>query len=133
MESNSTVETEIEKAAKAIKGGWVAALVSAAITLVVTILGATGTADLGLNADWYMLVDVGLLLILAFFIYKKSRIAATIMFGYFLLAKIFIIVETGQFQGFIMAFVFLFFYGNAMLGTYRYHRLKTAEDAVDVF
>ena len=133
MESHSTEETEIEKAAKAIKGGWVAALISAAFTLVITILGATGTADLGLNADWYMLVDVALLLILAFGIYKKSRIAATIMFGYFLLSKILIIVETGQFQGFILAFVFLYFYGNAMLWTFKYHRLKTAEDAADVF
>lgn len=92
------------------------------MTLLITVLGATGTADLGVETDWYMLFDVGLIAILAIGLWFKSRTAATLMFIYFLLSKIFLWAE-GNFQGIIMGLVFLYFYGRAMVASFRYHRL----------
>jgi hypothetical protein len=124
---------KIEKAKSDIKAGFYAALVSLAITLVVTILGATGSADLGFGADWYMLIDVGLIGAFAIGIWFKSRVAATGMFLYFLLSKILLIAE-GQYGGILMGVLFLYFYGRAMIASYSYHKLiKRGVAGAEVF
>jgi len=98
-----------------------------------TILGATGTADFGVGADWYMLIDVALIAACAIGMWFKSRTAATIMFVYFLLSKIFLWAE-GNFNGIIMGVIFLFFYGRAMIGSFQYHSLiKKNAHRTDVF
>ena len=93
----------------------------------------TGTADLLEGADWTLLIDVALLAALAIGTWFKSRIAATLLFLYFLLSKI-IQLSSGEFNGIIMSVVFLFFYGRAMIGSFRYHALvKKGADLTDVF
>ena len=73
--------------------------------------------------DIWTLIDVILVFALAFGIYKKSRFAATTMFIYFLASKIWLIVETGKPTGLVMAIIFLYFYFQAMVGTYQYYKI----------
>ena len=120
--SGISVSSKIEEAEKAIKGGFIAAMLSLAMTLIITVLGGLGVTDMGIGADWFMLIDVGIIAACAIGLWFKSRTAATIMFLYFLSSKI-IIWSTGNFSGGIMGVLFLFFYGRAMVGSFRYHTL----------
>ncbi len=107
---------------KKIKHGWIAAIISGVMTLGVTLLAInTGALD-GLYDIWSM-VDVVLIFLLAFGIYKKSRFAATFMLLYFLLSKIWLIVETGKPSGLFFSLIFLYFYIQATVGTFQYHKL----------
>jgi len=120
-------------AEKAIRAGFTACLISLGMTLIITILSATGSVALGPGGDWTMLFDVGLIAVFAIGIWFKSRVAATLMFIYFLLSKLLQLAD-GQLNGIIVSLVFLFFYGRAMIGTFRYHSLvKKGAFQTDVF
>lgn len=117
------METQ-ELCESAIKNGWIAALVSFTFTLIGAvsgffIQGSDAASNFFLN-PWLM-IDVVLIAILAFFIYKKSRIAATLMFGYFLFSKISMWYDLGTMQGFPVALIFIYFFFNAMRGTFIWH------------
>lgn len=107
---------------KKIRNGWIAAIISGAMTFGVTLLAINTGALNGLFDIWSM-VDVVLIFFLAFGIYKKSRSAATFMFAYFVFSKIWMIVETGKPSGLLLSIIFLYFYFQAMVGTYQYHKL----------
>jgi len=80
-----------------------------------------------------MLIDVAIIGACAIGLWFKSRTAATIMFVYFLISKI-LLLAGGQFNGIIMGLIFLFFYGRAMICSFRYHNLvKKGASATDVF
>jgi hypothetical protein len=120
-----------EEIRKKIKNGWVAAIISAAFTLVITLLamsraGSVGAAPLELAS--IQLVDVALLLGLAFGVYKKSRTCAVLLLIYFVASKIIIAMEGGKAGGTIMGLVFIYFYGQAVVGTFAYHKLKKRQD-----
>jgi hypothetical protein len=117
-----------EDITKKIKRGWIAAIVSGVITLVLVLM-AIREGSISPLIDIRSSVDVALIFLLAFGIYKKSRVAATFMFVYFLLAKIWIIYVTGSPSGIPVAIAFLYLYFNAMIGTYRYHKLINAGTA----
>jgi hypothetical protein len=71
----------------------------------------------------WMLVDAALVLILGLFVFRKSRIAATTLFLYFVVVKVRQIhldaLPISNIAGFIF---FGFFYFNAMRATYIWHR-----------
>jgi len=103
------------------------------MTLLITVLSATGTLEILEGADWYMLFDVAIIGACAIGLWFKSRTAAVAMFIYFLLSK-FIQFSTGQFNGIFMALIFLFFYGRAVIGSFRYHTLfKKGANQADIF
>lgn len=115
----------------AIKNGWIAALISLSITLVFSLIGLfTKSENKSINyfLDPWLFLDVMLIAILAFFIYKKSRTAATLMFGYFLLSKFLQWYELGSAQGLPMALIFMFFYFTAMRGTFIWHSKYKNQD-----
>jgi len=106
---------------KKIKNGYIAGLVSAAMTLVVTLIAMSGTAMLGFSA--WQLIDVALILGLTFGMYKKSRACAAIMLIYFITSKVLIMMDTGKANGVVMGLLFAYFYGQCVMGTFAYHKL----------
>lgn len=117
------LETQ-ETCLAAIKNGWVAGLISIGLTLAIVLVGFySGSENETINyfADPTMFIDIGLMVIMVFFIYRKSRIAATCMFLYFVLSKYIQWTDFGAVQGLPMALIFTFFYFNAMRGTYAWH------------
>ena len=124
----NTVEKLIdENVLDHIKNGWIAAIISGVVTLGVTVF-AMLSQEGHIQQIWdaWSLIDVALVFALAYGISRKSRVAATIMFVYFLLAKIFIMMQSGQAQGIVVGTIFLYFYFRAMVATYQYHRLTAA-------
>jgi hypothetical protein len=118
---NSEIDVP-KKILQKIKNGWIAAIISGVMTLGVMLL-VINTGEINNLVDIWTSVDVILIFSLAFGIYKKSRFAATAMFLYFLLSKIWMIVETGRPSGLLMGIIFLYFYFQAMVGTYQYHKI----------
>lgn len=109
-----------EDIASPIKHGWIAACVTGALTLVLTVLPQfSATAD---RDELWNLVDVGWIAALAFGIYRRSRTAATLMLCYFVLSKILMMIAEGKPTGLVVSLLFVIFYFRAMIATFRYHR-----------
>lgn len=106
---------------KDIRNGVVAALISCGLTLALTLFYVYGKPSDTLLDAWSF-IDVGLIALLAFGIWRKSRTAATVMLIYFLISKIYIMVELGAPKGLLMGAIFTYFYYKATVATYRYHR-----------
>lgn len=116
----STVRVPDEILGK-IRRGWIAAAISAGMTLLVTLLAMSG-ASVGSFSAWNM-VDVVLIAGLAYGIRRRSRACATIMLGYFVLSKILIVVQTGKPTGVLVGLIFIYFLWQGVSGTFAYHRL----------
>ena len=116
--------TDQESCVKAIKSGGIAAMISAAITGAFAISAFfTSSTNKGLNymLDPWILVDAVLIVLLGIFIFRKSRVAATLMVIYFVGSKLLMWIEMGEPKGLLMTMIFLFFYVTAMRGTYIWH------------
>ena len=120
-----------EQAIQATKVGSIAACVSAATTLVAAFIaiGSNSQGDLALWNDPLVFLDVILMSICAFGIYKKSRTAAVFMFAYFLLSKIIIWIEVVSPLQIGLGLVFLYFYGKAVQGTFTFHNIEKQENS----
>ena len=110
-----------ESCAKAIRNGGIAAMISAAITSIFGIAGFfTNSAKQDLNyfLDPWTLIDVVLIVMLGLFVFRKSRIAATLLVVYFVSGKLIMWAELGKPTGLIMSLIFFLYYVTAMRGTY---------------
>lgn len=118
------------EAIRATKHGAIAACISGALTTLITLVAVLTQAsdDLAVFSDPLMFVDVVLIFVLAFAIFKKSRLAAILMFTYFIISKVVIGFETGRTSGLLVGLVFLYFYGRAIQGAFVYHRLEREEN-----
>jgi len=106
---------------KKIKIAWIAGCVSGGVTLTGALLALAGDNYLGFSA--WDLLDVVLICGLVYGIYRKSRICAVLMLLYFIVSKIVIIRETGSPAGLALALVFIYYYIQGVIGTFRYHNL----------
>ncbi|WP_299022758.1 hypothetical protein [uncultured Photobacterium sp.] len=118
------------EAIKAAKNGSVAACISAIMTIIVVMaaINSDSNGKLALWNDPANFIDVVLILVCALGMYKKSRVAAIVIFVYFISAKIIIAIELQKITGLIMGLVFLYFYGKAIQGTFVYHKLEKKEN-----
>ena len=120
---------EISEALKNIRYGYIAALVSAGITVVLNFL-QFDAGDVNLFSDPVVLYDVIIMLLLAFGVYKKSRVCAIAMFIYFILGKIFQFQEYASYgidtppSTYLVAVVFIYFYFQAFRGTIAFHKIN---------
>ena len=113
---------DLQKAEKAIKGAWIAAVISGSVTLLVAVLALLGVRLFNFTA--WVLIDVALIFGLAYGIYRRSRVCAVIMFVYFIISKIYILVTAGGVTGLPLAIVFAYFFFQGIRGTFAYHSLK---------
>ena len=113
-------------AIRATRNGAIAACVSGAMTIILMAIAIATDADgkLALFNDPLNLLDAALVFICAFGMYKHSRLAAIVIFIYFVAAKAIISVETGSYSGIGISIVFLYFFGKAIFGAFTYHRLE---------
>jgi serine/threonine-protein kinase len=113
-------ESVPDEVLKKIKHAWTAGLISAALTLLMTLLAIFGIKMLGFDA--WMLLDVALILGLTYGIYRKSRVCAVLMLVYFIISKILLFAQTGKPNGIVMAVIFLYYYAQGVAGTFAYHK-----------
>lgn len=102
---------------------------SAGITVVLNFL-QFDAGDVNLFSDPVVLYDVIIILLLAFGIYKKSRVCAIAMLIYFILGKIFQFQEYASYgidtppSTYLVAVVFIYFYFQAVRGTIAFHKIN---------
>ncbi len=103
-------------AEKHIKNDWVAALFSAGLTALFIVLGVL---------DVWSWFDVALIVLFAFGIYRKNRIAAVGMFVYFIISKIIQIGEVDNFNigAVLVALAFLNYFYLGMVAVIRHQQL----------
>lgn len=119
LEINTTVEVP-QEILKKIKNAWLAGLVSVGISTVFITIALLGTEIAGIDA--FSFIDVILMAIFAFGIYKRSRTCAVLMFLLFAANKILMAIETGAVSGFPLAIALLWFYAMGIVGTFQYHK-----------
>lgn len=119
-----------EEALQATKTGAIAACISGTITLAVSVFAIWNNSSgaLELWNDPEIFLDILLIFFLAYGIYKKSLTAAVVMFIYFIFAKIFIVIGTGQVQGIVLGLVFLYFFGKAVQGAFVLQKIEKVEN-----
>jgi hypothetical protein len=120
-----------EEAIKATKNGAIAACVSGGATIVVVAIAIliNDNDKLKIWNDYSNLIDVFLIFGCAYGIhYKKSRFAAVLLFLYFIIARIFMGIETGRPTGALIGLVFLYFYGKAIQGAFTFHKIEKVEN-----
>ena len=118
------------EAIKATRHGAIAALVAAAISGFVVVVAILTDAR-GILAQWNdpaFVIDIVLVLVCAYGMYRKSRTAALLMFFYYLIDRIIIAIETEVSIGVIVTIVFLYFFGRAIQGAFVYHKLLKEEN-----
>jgi predicted Zn finger-like uncharacterized protein len=118
----STGEAEDTQWKKPIRNACIAGTISGVLTLLVSLICASGVDIPGLDFDLWNLFDVLLIFGLTFGIYKKNRVCAVLMFVYFVGSKVLMWKESGSVSGLSMAALFGYFFLQGILGTFAYHR-----------
>jgi hypothetical protein len=128
--------TDRESCEKAIRNGGVAALISACITAIFGIVGfftQSSNADMNYLLDPWILLDVILIMVLAIFIFRKSRVASTLLLIHFVVSKAIMWIDLEAPKGIILSIIFFLYYVKAMRGTYiwnsKYHENTVKEIA----
>ncbi|MCL7714361.1 hypothetical protein [Stenotrophomonas mori] len=101
-----------------IRQGWIAACVALVLVLLIALYHLANNRPEGAAAFF---IDLVVIAVLAFGIYKRSRTAATFMVLMSVLPKL-LLLAVGQFDGLVFGLLFTIFYFRAMTATYRYHR-----------
>jgi hypothetical protein len=126
--------SDSDSCAQAIRTGGYAAAISAGLTALAGVLGLfvkMPDSPLGIFLDPWIIIDAVLAATLAYFIFRKSRFAATIMFVYFIASKIIIFIELSEIRSspgssptnpLLLIFLGVAYF-NAMRATYLWHRL----------
>jgi hypothetical protein len=116
-----------------IRRGAAVALVTALLGLFVVSVAMASEAT-GFWSFWndpWGLVEVALTLVLAFGIWRRSRVAAGVIIVHFIACRAYLwtTLKTPGPLGILLACVIFAFYWNALRGTIAYHRLRRAAEA----
>ncbi len=114
---------DVIKANKAIKSAGTAAIVSGVLTQIESIIAGLGHSIAGMSI-W---VDGLIILVLAYGIFKKSRVCAIIMLTYWVGCKI-VHFASGNTRGLPIAVLFAYFFLQGVIGTFAYHKKTETKD-----
>jgi hypothetical protein len=117
-------------ALRRIQMAWVAGVISASLTLIVSLLPLFGVSVFGFNLTGILLNVLGALFVgsLAFGVSRKSRICAAVLFGYFLCWKVFYFLQYGfSLSGLWTGLICLYCFVQGIKGTLDWHNLPKDE------
>ena len=121
----------LDDATHDIKQASIAAFLSAAMSTLVIVVAIVTSAEgaFGPFADPINFIDVALVVACGVGLRFYSRTAAVTLVIYFILAKIFIMLENGRPSGLLFTMIWLYFYWKGIRGTFAYHRLRKEADS----
>lgn len=119
-----------EKIDNSIKIAWIMTLFVAVVTLISAVIAISGN-DTIYNLGWFSLIDVALFFILAFGIYKRSRVASTIMFSYYVLSQLLNRLETGFTGSILLTLLIAYYLFQGMRATFAHHKLQEQSIGLD--
>ena len=110
---------ELRKAERAITTAWQAAVVIGVVTAIVSVGGWLG-------ADLSGLLDALLVLGLAFGVYRRSRVASSLLVAYFLASSAFVIASSGRVALLVIRLFIALALVRGCIVTFRFHELQRA-------
>ena len=122
-----------ERALKDIRNAWIAAYVSAGIIMVAVLLARFVGVPLH-GADWGSLLEITVLMALAFGVYLKSRAASVTLLLFFIIIQMLLRVDGDiGVSGVFVILLLGWLYAKGVKGAFAYHRIDSAsEDSVDL-
>lgn len=121
---------DLSQAQRSIRAAWICSLLSGGLTLAVT-LAAMNSPEVALKTGFsaWNWLDAGLVFGLAWGIFRKNRVCATVMFGYFIFSKVVQIAAGVASPGaLVVGILFAWVYFNGIRGTFTHYKMKqTAE------
>lgn len=102
----------------ATRNGGITAIFSAVLTSVVIVIR---NRDLNSLMQPWLLAEITLIFVLGIFIFKKSRVASTLMVVYFAASKIVMWSQGGSLLGLPIAVIFFLVFFTAMRGAFLWH------------
>ena len=120
METEPESSFLLELREKRIARAWIAACVSAGVTVILGLLALTGEQVLP-GFDAWILLDAAILAGLAFGVAKRSRICVVILVIYGIANLVDATIE-GRLS--LLGFVFIYFYIRGAIEIFRYHRRR---------
>ncbi|MEZ4513596.1 MAG: hypothetical protein R3C62_17150 [Chloroflexota bacterium] len=118
----------LTQAEKAIKDAVVVGLIAIVVTVMLTLVYASG-AGLA-HIDPWNVADLIIMGLLVYGIHRKNRFAATIMPIYYLSVKTVLWVGEHVFIGVPLALIFAYFFVRGAQGAWAYYKLTREGDAV---
>ena len=130
LEMGKFESADMIKWTKKIRNGWIAGLVLGIITLTLTIIAINSPDNTFLqnNFSSYSFIDVIIVLILSYGVYRKNKVSAIILLIYFMLPKVITSLETGNIKALTGGSLFIYFFVEAIRGIIEYHKLKKKEE-----
>lgn len=102
-----------------------AAIASAAVMVVAVLASRVGDLPLR-GGDWGAVLEIAMLMALAFGVHLKSRTAAVVLLVYFIAVQVLLRAGLGMgATGVFVALVLGWLYVRGVIGTFSYHRLDT--------
>ena len=121
----------MDRALKDIRNAWIAAYASAAIIVVAVLMVQFGNVPLR-GADWGSLLEIAVLMALAFGVYLKSRAAAVVLLLFFVLVQVLLRIDGSiGLSGIFVTLLLGWLYAKGVTGTFTYHRLASAASAAE--
>lgn len=116
LETGKFEDKEKTKYEKKIRNGWIAGVVLATITLLLTIISlkSPDNSFLQNNFDKWSFFDVVIVYALSFGVHKKNKIAAIVLLVYFLLPKILGYIDSGNIKVLTGGSLFIYFFVEAI-------------------
>lgn len=111
----------LTQANKAIKDATIVGIITIIVTLILTLIYASG-AGLA-HIDLWNIIDLLVLSGLTFGIYRKNRLCALAMPIYYLSVKTVLWVNEEAFIGVPLALIFTYFFWRGVQGAWAYHKL----------
>jgi hypothetical protein len=112
----------LEQANTAIRLAWKMSLISIGITITLTLIYASGGTLA--SVDWWNWVDIVLMIVLTYGVYKKHRASTITLFVYYVVGKIYIWIFSGAIIGLPIAAIFAYFFFRGIQGVLAYHQLE---------
>jgi hypothetical protein len=119
METQPESSFSLELSEKHIARAWIAACISAGVTVILGLFALAGNEVIA-GFDAWILLDAAILAGLAFGVARRSRVCAVILVIYGISNVVDAALEGRSFP--ILGFVFIYFYVRGAIGIFRYHR-----------
>lgn len=118
------------KAMASIKRAVIAAIISAGVTVITTIVVLVTDVQLS-HINLLSFIDAVVILGLAFGVSKKSRICAVLLLMYYAIGQMSVWMTMENFATLPMTILFCYFYVQGIRGTIAYHNFVIPENAED--
>lgn len=106
---------------KRIRDAWVMGVVAGTISLILTLIYATGSGIA--HVDMWSWIEIVVIFALSFGIYRKSRVSAVLLLVFYVGSRAIFWINEQAMIGIPMALIFGYFFLQGVRGTIDYHRL----------